>query len=77
MVGSELNYLPPAVEEPSPVADCPSEFCSAVPVPVLDETPPDSALEMATPVADTPPAPASPVPTPAPVPDAADGITID
>lgn len=70
--GSTPAPLAP-VEEPWPVAACPWMVLSAVPEPVLDEIAPDWALEMATPVAVTPPAETDPVPKPAP--DAAPGFT--
>ena len=40
------------------------KFSNAVPVPLATDDPPLTALEMATPLADTPPGPALPVPAP-------------
>ena len=59
---------PVEVDWPVPEACWPKGEFEACPWPVLDEVPPLAALEMASPVADTPPGPALPVPIPAPVP---------
>ena len=49
---------------PVAVATPVKKFSDAVPVPLATDDPPLTALEMATPEADTPPGPALPVPAP-------------
>ena len=65
---NDYNYFPVLTELPVPPACCSVGPLEAWPCPELAEMPPFEALEMATPVADTPPGPALPVPKPAPEP---------